>query len=164
MFCIGQTVLYGSNGVCTIDDVTEKRIGKSNLQYYVLRPVCTDTSTLFVPTANEKLVSKIRCVLTKEEASRILGALPAFGKWNNNKIERSEAFRAVISGGDRVELIRLIRQIRAHEQEQLGKGKRLHLSDERFLKEAEKMICEEFSLVLNIDRTEVLSRILRAVG
>ena len=63
-----------------------------------------------------------------------------------------------------MELIRLIRQIRAHEQEQLGKGKRLHLSDERFLKEAEKMICEEFSLVLNIDRNEVLSRILRAVG
>ena len=24
MFCVGQTVLYGSNGVCTIDDVTVK--------------------------------------------------------------------------------------------------------------------------------------------
>lgn len=161
MFCVGQTVLYGSNGVCTIDEVTEKRIGKSKMEYYVLRPVCTNTSTLFVPTSNEKLVSKIRCVLTKDEANRILGALPAFDEWNDNKLERSDNFRAIISDGDCVELIRLIRLIHAHEQEQITKGKRLHLSDERFLKEAEKMICEEFSLVLNIGRDEVLARILQ---
>ena len=95
MFCVGQTVLYGSNGVCTIDEVTEKRIGKSKMEYYVLRPVCTNTSTLFVPTSNEKLVSKIRCVLTKDEANRILGALPAFDEWNDNKLERSDNFRVV---------------------------------------------------------------------
>ena len=34
------------------------------------------------------------------------------------------------------------------------------MSDERFLKEAEKMICEEFSIVLNTTRESVLSRIL----
>ena len=51
MFCVGQTVLYGSNGVCMVDDVTEKRIGKTKMQYYVLKPLCNNTSTLFVPTA-----------------------------------------------------------------------------------------------------------------
>ena len=160
MFCVGQTVLYGSNGVCTVEGVTEKRIGKNTLQYYVLKPLATDSSTLFVPTANEKLVSKIRCVLTREEANALLAALPVCGEWNGNKQERSEAFRAVISEGSRVELIRLIRLICFHEREQSAKGKRLHISDERFLKEAEKMICEEFSLVLQLNRDEVLARLL----
>lgn len=160
MFCVGQTVLYGSNGVCMVDDVTEKRIGKTKMQYYVLKPLCNNTSTLFVPTANQQLVSKMRRILTEDEAEAILRDLPPCGDWNDNKQERSEQFRAIITEGSCVELIRLIRLVRTHEQEQLAGGKRLHITDERFLKEAEKMICEEFSLVLHISRDEVLERIL----
>lgn len=161
MFCIGQTVLYGSNGVCMVDDVTEKRIGKTKMQYYVLKPLCNNTSTLFVPTANQQLVSKMRRILTEDEAEAILRNLPPCGDWNDNKQERSEQFRAIITEGSCVELIRLIRLVRTHEQEQLAGGKRLHITDERFLKEAEKMVCEEFSLVLHISRDEVLERILQ---
>lgn len=160
MFSIGQTVLYGSNGVCVVDGVTEKQIGKNKLEYYVLKPVCAGTSTLFVPTANEQLVKKMRRVLTEDEANKILDHLPDCGEWNDNKVERSEAFRNVISGGDCVELIRLIRLIHSHEKEQVAKGKRLHMSDERFLKEAEKMIGEEFSIVLHTGRDTVLEKIL----
>ncbi len=160
MFCVGQTVLYGSNGVCMVDDVTEKRIGKTKIQYYVLKPLCNNTSTLFVPTANQQLVSKMRRILTEDEAEAILRNLPPCGDWNDNKQERSEQFRAIITEGSCVELIRLIRLVRTHEQEQLAGGKRLHITDERFLKEAEKMICEEFSLVLHISRDEVLERIM----
>lgn len=161
MFCVGQTVLYGSNGVCMVDDVTEKRIGKTKMQYYVLKPLCNNTSTLFVPTANQQLVSKMRRILTEDEAEAILRDLPPCGDWNDNKQERSEQFRAIITEGSCAELIRLIRLVRTHGQEQLAGGKRLHISDERFLKEAEKMICEEFSLVLHISRDEVLERILQ---
>lgn len=161
MFCVGQTVLYGSNGVCMVDDVTEKRIGKTKMQYYVLKPLCNNTSTLFVPTANQQLVSKMRRILTEDEAEAILRNLPPCGDWNDNKQERSEQFRAIITEGSCVELIRLIRLVRTHGQELLAGGKRLHISDERFLKEAEKMICEEFSLVLHISRDEVLERILQ---
>lgn len=161
MFCVGQTVLYGSNGVCMVDDVTEKRIGKTKIQYYVLKPLCNNTSTLFVPTANQQLVSKMRRILTEDEAEAILRNLPPCGDWNDNKQERSEQFRAIITEGSCVELIRLIRLVRTHGQEQLAGGKRLHITDERFLKEAEKMICEEFSLVLHISRDEVLERILQ---
>ncbi len=160
MFCTGQTVLYGSNGVCMIDGVTEKRIGGCKMEYYVLKPVSTGTSTLFVPVSNQQLVGKIRCVLTAEEAEKILNNLPECGEWNDNKLERSESFKSIISSGDSVELIRLIRLISFHERQQVKKGKRLYLSDERFLKEAEKMICEEFSIVLNTTRESVLSRIL----
>ncbi len=161
MFCVGQTVLYGSNGVCMVDDVTEKRIGKIKMQYYVLKPLCNNTSTLFVPTANQQLVSKMRRILTEDEAEAILRDLPPCGDWNDNKQERSEQFRAIITEGSCVELIRLIRLVRTHEQEQLAGGKRLHITDERFLKEAEKMVCEEFSLVLHISRDEVLERIMQ---
>ena len=155
MFNIGQTVLYGSNGVCTVAGVTEKRIGSFKANYYVLKPVGASAATLFVPTSNEQLVGKIRSVLTEDEANSILNNLPDCGEWIDDKQQRTESFRAVISEGDRVELIRLIRLIYAH-----GQHKRLHVSDERFLKEAMKMVCEEFSLVLHTDSDSIMKRIL----
>lgn len=160
MFSVGQTVLYGTNGVCTIDDITTKSVGKTKIEYYVLKPVCSNTSTLFVPTANEKLVAKIRYILSADEINALLADTQDCDEWIDNKLERNEKFKAIISEGNSAKLIRLIRLIHIHEQEQTAKGKRLHLSDERFLKEAEKMICEEFSMVLKIDRDEVIARIL----
>ena len=58
MYSIGEVVLYGSNGVCEITEITTKKIGKDSIEYYVLKPVCSDSSTLFVPTQNEMLVSR----------------------------------------------------------------------------------------------------------
>ncbi len=161
MLCKGQVVLYGANGVCTVDDVTEKRVGKTKMEYYVLHPVCNQTATLFVPIANRALVSKIRGIVTKEEAAHILNELPECFDWIESKPERTETFREIISSGDCMALVALVRTIRAHEQRQLAEGKRLHLSDERFLKEAQKMVCEEFSLALDIDHDEVISRIVQ---
>lgn len=46
MYSIGEVVLYGSNGVCEITEITTKKIGKDSIEYYVLKPVCSDSSTL----------------------------------------------------------------------------------------------------------------------
>ncbi len=162
MFSVGQTVLYGTNGVCKIDDITNKKVGKISMEYYVLKPVCSGTSTLFVPTANETLVAKIRPILSEDEINTLLDENRGCDEWIENKLTRTEVFKEIISEGDTAKLIRLIRAIRLHEQEQISKGKRLHLSDERFLKEAEKMICEEFSLVLSIEYDEVISLIMNS--
>lgn len=160
MFCVGQKVLYGANGVCTIDEITVKHVGKVSMEYYVLKPVGSSTSTLFVPTANAALVGKIREVLTVEQINAVLNDLPANETWIDNKLERTEHFKEIIARADSRELVQLIRTIRAHEKEQTDRGKRLHLSDERLLKEAEKMIGGEFSLVLQISPEEVMNRIL----
>lgn len=161
MYSVGQTVLYGTNGVCSITDITTKRVGKVSLEYYVLKPICSNTSTLFVPTHNEQLVSKIRYVLSEDEIRSILDNLPECGEWNDNKAERTEIFKKVISKGNCQELIKLIRLIHTHEVLQESKGKRLHIADERVLKEAKKMVCDEVSLVLHIDRETVIELILK---
>ena len=47
--------------------------------------------------------------------------------------------------------------------EQQKNGRRLHITDERFMKEAEKMLYEEFAYVLNIRKDQVLPFILNQV-
>lgn len=161
MFSVGQNVLYGTNGVCVVDDITEKKIGKVSMEYYVLKPLATDSSTLFVPTHNEELVKRIRGVLNKDDIDSILSDLPDIGEWNENKQERSDDFKSIVTGGDCVELIRMIRLIQAHSDELAEIGRHLHMSDERFLKEAEKMVSEEVSLVLNVDKDTAIELILK---
>lgn len=161
MFNTNQVVLYGSNGVCKITDITQKKIGNISIEYYVLKPMCSNTSTLFVPTQNEQLVGKMRNIMSETEIRGILKQLPDIeAVWIDNKNDRFVACKEIISGGDCCKLVKLIRILHNHEEKQLSKGKKLHIADERFLKEAEKMVCDEFSLVLDVDRDKVLSMIL----
>lgn len=163
MFAINETVMYGANGVCTITEITTKKVGKESIEYYVLKPVGRDSSTLFVPTHNETLVKKMRYTLTKEQITDILNsANDSESKWIDNKNERFDAFKAIVSEGECSQLLSLIRLIHNHESEQLSKGKKLHMADERFLKEAEKMVCSEFSLVLDVSQEEALSIVLKS--
>lgn len=160
MYSIGEVVLYGSNGVCEITEITTKKIGKDSIEYYVLKPVCSDSSTLFVPTQNEMLVSRMRVVLSSDEIKDILSQKTDNEIWIDNKAERCEKIKEIISGGDCMKLVELIRRMHFHSKLQLKKGRRLHITDERFLKEAEKMVCDEVSVVLHIDRNDVLPLVL----
>lgn len=160
MFSVGQNVLYGTNGVCVVNDITEKKVGKVSMEYYVLKPLDTNFSTLFVPIKNENLVKKIRNIMTKDMIEDVLSKLSAPGDWNDNKQERSEEFKAIISEGDFAKLIKMIRLINSHSVELSNLGRHLHMSDERFLKEAEKMVSEEIALVYNIDRQQAIEMIL----
>lgn len=161
MFNIQDKVIYGTNGICTIIDITVKKIGKEKIEYYVLKPEYSNTSTLFVPTQNETLVSKMRKIKTKEQISEILENLPKNEtEWNTNKNARFDNSRAIISNGDYYELINLIRTLLIHEKILIKRGRRLHIVDEKFLKEAEKMVIDEMVLVLGETKENILKRIL----
>ena len=162
MFNIGDVVLYGSNGVCKISEITTKKVSGLKIEYYVLNPLCSKGTTLFVPTSNEKLVSKMRHTLSSEEINRVIDEIAEEPMWIDDKNVRFEFCKEVISSGDFTKLVELVRLLRFHERSQQQKGKHLHISDERFLKEAEKMVCDEISLVLNVERNAVLPMILKA--
>lgn len=162
MYKTGQTVLYSSNGVCKITEITQKNIGGKNVEYYALKPVCSNNSTLFVPTHSEALVSKMRPILSACEIKAVLASIDGNGgEWIDDKNERLEKWRGIICGGDLISLVMLIRVLHERRKIQEQKGRRLHISDERYLKEAEKMVCDEISIALNIERGEVIPLILR---
>ena len=76
MFQVNDMVLYGTNGVCKVVDIDERDCGGRMVEYYILKPIYAANSTIFVPVNNEKLTSKMRYVLTKEEIDTKLRAIP----------------------------------------------------------------------------------------
>ena len=59
----GNFVVYGTTGICVIDDVTEMSFmaGMEKSRYYVLKPEHSSDSKVYVPAANEKLSRLSAC-------------------------------------------------------------------------------------------------------
>ena len=73
---------------------------------------------------------------------------------------RAERFRGIISGEDCRELVALVRLIHARAAAVTAQGKRLHISDDRILREAEKMAGDEIATSLGVTREEAIALIL----
>ena len=70
----GSYVVYGTNGICIIEDRTLMSFisGEKKSPYYILRPVSSLESTIFVPIDNDQLMAKLRPLMTKEEIDALL--------------------------------------------------------------------------------------------
>ena len=157
MFSVGEKVMYSVNGVCEIIEITEKIFGKKKMKYYVLKPLYNSNSTLFVPVDNKNLTSKMKRLWTKNELDNVLVEISLKEtKWNNNDVERRDEFRKIISYGDMTEILTMLKVIWLQRERQVSKGRKLHVTDEIYLRDAEKMTKEEIATVIGVEQEEVL--------
>lgn len=157
MIRIHDMVLYGAHGVCEVEDTTVKKVGDREIHYFILKPVYDRSSTVYVPADNEELIGKIRRILSAEEIYEIIRTMPDEDLlWIENETERRKAFNDILSSGDRNQLIRLIKTLYFRQQERKEHKKNLLMSDEKLMKDAERILYEEFTYVLHIERDQVL--------
>lgn len=162
MFQKDDMVRYGAHGVCKVEDITEKNFNGEAIRYYVLRPIYNDTSTIYVPIHNHALTQNMRKVLSKEELQSLIQTMPQKESlWIENEEVRKAQYQEILASGNRTGLIGMLKALYLHQREQQEKGRRLHMSDDHFFKEAEKMLHEEFALVLGIPRDQVVPYILK---
>lgn len=156
MLKLNDTVMYGTTGVCTVENIEKKTIGKVTRTYYVLRPKAQASSTVFLPADNEMLLGKVRTVMTADEINCIIKqTVDEPNIWVDDDNERKLKYNEIITSGDRKSCLVMVRTLRSHQRELAEKGKRLHIADERALKEGQRLIHDEFSYVLNIEPDEV---------
>ena len=154
----GEKVIYSVNGVCEITDITEKVFGKTVMRYYVLKPISNNEATLFVPVNNENLVRKMKRLMTQSQLDKVLNDISEKEvEWNSNEVIRKEEFRNTISFGNISEILILLKSIWLHRRTQNSKGRKLHISDEMYLREAEKIIKEEISTVIGVEQDDVIT-------
>ena len=133
--------------------------------YFILNPVYRKNSKIFVPSDNEKLMEKMHSVIEKDEIDELIrNAAEDTSEWIENDAERKDFFKSALASGDRGKIINVIKTIRLHKAEREESGKRLHQSDEAFLKEAEALIYEEFAVVLGIEPVKVLDYIMDEIS
>ena len=162
---IGEVVLYGTDGVCRISEITEKKFGKETVRYYVLSALYRSSSVIYVPVGNEKLEAKMRDILSKEDIDALITGLPGEESiWIENEPLRKIKYKEIITGGDRRNLFRLIKTLYEHRENQESSGKKMHMTDERFMKDAEKILYDEIAHVMGIDHRDVVGYITDKIG
>ena len=157
-FDIGEYVSYGINGMCNIEDIRPMQLSQSveKMMYYILRPESNPKSTIFVPVNNQKLVSKMRELMTKDEINAMLVRMKDRTlEWEKDVRFRTESFHEILSNGVNQDLILMIRCLHRKRQELVQLGKKLPARDSNTLKPAERLVEEEFAHVLHIKCEEV---------
>lgn len=157
-FDIGEYVSYGINGMCNIEDIRPMQLSQSveKMMYYILRPESNPKSTIFVPVNNQKLVSKMRELMTKDEINAMLARMKDRTlEWEKDVRFRTESFHEILNNGVNQDLILMIRCLHRKRQELVQLGKKLPTRDSNTLKTAERLVEEEFAHVLHIKCEEV---------
>lgn len=156
MFQLGDRVVYGIHGVCSIIDIEQRIVNRSKVEYYVLNPLDQPDTRFYIPVHNQVAVAKLRPVLTREELDALLRSGEADqNAWISDENQRKQRYRELIVSGDRAALICMVRTLYKHKMDQIASGRKFHLCDENFMRDAEKLLSSEFSLVLGIPQNEV---------
>ena len=152
MFKVNDVIIYGTQGVCRISGIEEKKVGGTKKHFYVLEPVDGNGPTIFAPTGNENILKKMRSLLSEEEINRLIDSMPD-GKtvWIPNVNERRELYKTLLADGNHAALIQMIKTLYARKKEREADGKRLHVMDENFFKDAERILYHEFQYVLKLN-------------
>ncbi|MCC8066346.1 MAG: CarD family transcriptional regulator [Clostridiales bacterium] len=158
MFEKGEYVVYGSKGVCQIQDISPVDIpgADKNRLYYIMRPVQNTRGTVYLPTDSTKAV--IRRVMSREEAHRLIDEIPQIEQLQVPDEKRREASykEALMTCSVRV-WVSIIKALHVRKEERLALGKKITALDERYLNASEQELYGELSLVLGLPKDEVAS-------
>ena len=164
MFQIGELLVYGSSGVCRVEDLCRpNRTGRDrDALYYQLKPLYQD-GLIYAPVENCKVV--MRPLISAEAAQELLSLLPSLPSeiYHAPTTQAlTQYYQAIIRSHDCQKLAEMLLSIYAKQQQAEAHNRRLGLVDERYLKQAERLLCGELAMALQTDYAEVQSAILRS--
>lgn len=154
--------MYGVHGVCRVVDQEERMVDRKRLTYLALEPVGQRGSRYLVPTHNASAMGKVKRMLSKEELTALMDSEEIHqNSWISDENLRKQAYRELIGSGDRVRLMQMVRSLYRHKSAQSAVGRKVHLCDDNFLRDAEKLLLGEVCIVMDMD-TDQAKQFLRS--
>lgn len=166
MFQIGEKIVYGSTGVCEVEDITRLQmegVDKEKL-YYLLVPLNEKRGRIYTPTDNKKV--RMRKVLSKNEAQELVNGIDDMEQLDiaSNDKMKEEKYKEILKECDCHQFVRLIKTIYLRKQKLISMGKKLPVTDEKYLRKAEDSLYSELSVALDIDKDGMVNYIEEIVS
>lgn len=155
MYQVGDRVVYGIHGVCDVVEQEQRKVDRKLVTYLVLEPVGQEGSRFLVPTHNALAMAKLTPMMTKAELEALVaGKEEQEDGWITDENRRKQLYRELIGSGDRGKLMKQVRTLYRHKRELATTGKRSHLCDDNFLRDAERLLTGEIAIVLGTDQDQ----------
>ena len=153
---IGDLLIYSRTGVCRVAGFSEN----AAQQCYVLKPLYQSCS-ITIPTGSTMVF--MRPIVSAAEAESLIAKLPAMDAepyYNRNLNQLREHYRSRLDGYSCLSLALFVLSLYRKRRDMLSAGKKFGAVDERFLKEAEDLLCGELAAALDLERDEVRKRLI----
>ena len=161
MYSIGDKIIYGENGVCTVDRIAALPMAGSprDKMYYHLSPF-VGTGVYFAPVDSNVFM---RPVISREEAEALIDAMPGIepAVCNDNRFNHVDAFYKELFRRHSCEaLVAIVKGLRQRMAERKTKSSLA----EATLKRAKDMLHGELAVALEIDLKDVEEYIRSRIG
>lgn len=152
MFSVGDKIIYGENGVCTVEKIAPLEMSGAprDKLYYHLGPL-VGSGTYYTPVDSG---AYMRPVMTRAEAEALIDAIPDIepAVCNDSRFNHVDAFYKELFRLHSCEvLVSIVKGLRDRMAERKAKSSRV----ETTMKRAKDMLHGELATALEIDITEV---------
>lgn len=166
VFQIGDYVICSNKGVCMVENITVLNISgvDKEKQYYILKPLYSAGSTVYVPVDSQK-DHTMRKVLERTEAERLIGTIPEIPPLviTNDKMTE-QTYKECMKSNDCAELVKLIKTIHQRKLKRLQAGRKVTAVDAKYSHLAEENLYGELAVALDMSREEVGGYITAAIN
>ncbi len=161
MFKVGEKIIYGENGVCTVESIGPLAMSgaQKDRLYYNLRPL-TGSGTYFTPVDSAAFM---RPGMSRADAEALINAMPGIEPaiCNDTRFNHVDAFYKELFRQHSCEvLVSIVKGLYRRMSERKTKSSRA----EATMKRAKDILHGELSVALGMDIREVEGYILERVG
>lgn len=162
MFQAGDKIIYGSSGVCTVEEVSVPSfVGKDEKDrlYYKMRPAGS-TEVIYAPVDTTVFM---RPIMSRAEAEALVARMPDIQEeicTSHSIAMLRQQYDTFFKDHDCETYVQLVKGIYLKGQS----GKKLGQTDQRYMKRAEDMLYGELAAALGLEPAEVPDYIRKTLG
>jgi CarD family transcriptional regulator len=152
-FRIGQKVTYPNLGVCSIENIETKTVGKTSIEFYSMKFLAND-SLVYVPKANAEIV-RLRPVINSVQCEKVLTFIAEdFEDFSNDWKVRTREFNEKIQGGEIFGVADVLKKLTYQ-----NKLKQLSFRESRILDKARFLVVSELAFVCSQPECNIETKI-----
>lgn len=164
MFKVGDMIVYGNTGVCTVEKIGKPELSgaSDDKDYYTLLPYYSKNSRIFTPCDNDKVV--MRPIISKKEAEALLEQIPEIGVLSiQDEKRREECYKETMKTCNCREFVSILKTIYYRKQTRLAEGKKVTASDERYFNMAEEKLFGELAIALGVEKSQLKTKVQKQI-
>lgn len=163
MFCVGDKIMYGSMGVCTVTDICVPDLPGAARQCYILKPHFVANSKVYAPVENNSV--SMRLLMSCDEARSLIQSMPEIAVFTcGDKQEQYSTYKGVIKSADSFLLAKLMKSLYERKAKLLEQKKGVPSAEKDFFDTARQMLFGEFAEVFEIPLNNVESYISQNIS
>ena len=163
MFSVGELLIYGTNGVCRVDEVCSSPFDAADTRlFYKLTPTPDRANlVIYTPVDNEKVV--IRPLMSEREARELLDSLSEIGVIEVPlEKKRRDIYRELVATAEPKVYVSIIKTVAQRREEFKRTRRRLPDIDNDAEHIAKTGLYGELAAVLGLSREEIHEIITKA--